>query len=376
MSDYVVQAEADDLVLLLSQQTKDHAIVILDLDGRILSFSAGASQIFDFPAAEAVGRHLSLLFTPEDAARGIPEHELAVAAADGASEDDRWMARKDGSRFWASGVLLALRAPDRRLLGYGKLLRNRTDLKEQLDTLRNRAVALEATIAGKSTFVTMLAHEIRNPLAAIASASDILRLKLGASSELEAPLAILDRQTARIRRMLEDLLQMSRIEAGMAQLHVRPVALHEVVRRAVESTAAAVREKQHRLQVLLPAMPITVEVDPDRLEQVFVNLIVNAAKYTPAGGRIWIKATADGGETVIQVEDTGIGISPELLPRIFDLFTQADAARSLAPDGLGIGLAVVKEMVTQHGGSVQVRSNGPGKGSEFAVRLPLKPAGP
>jgi len=366
----------DHLLLLLARQSKDHAIVILDLDGRILLFSAGASQIFDFAADEAVGKHLSILFTPEDAARGIPEHELAVAAADGASEDDRWMARKDGSRFWASGVLLALRTEDRQLLGFGKLLRNRTDLKEQLDTMRNRAAALEASLAGKSTFVTMLTHEIRNPLAAIASAADILRLKTGASSELETPFAILDRQIARIRRMLEDLLLMSRAEAGKLSLRLRPMALHEVVRRAVDSTAASVRDKQHRLKVLLPTSPITVEVDPDRLEQVLVNLIINAVKYTPSGGRIWIKATADGGEAVVQVEDTGIGISSELLPRIFDLFTQSEAARSLAPDGLGIGLAIVKELVTQHGGSVQVRSNGPGKGSEFAVRLPLKADGP
>jgi two-component system CheB/CheR fusion protein len=368
--------EAEELILLLARQTKDHAIVIVDTEGRIVSFSPGASQIFDRSADEAVGQPLSVLFTPEDIARGIPQHELAVAAADGASEDDRWMARRDGSRFWASGVLLALRAPDGRILGYGKLLRNRTDFRVQLEALRNSNAALEARIANKGTFIAVLAHEVRNPLAAITQAVEVLRRKGGASAEFEAPLALFDRQLARIQRMIDDLLQMSRVEAGKADLSRRAVALREIVDRAVESASAPVREGKHRLQVLFPATPIIVDADPDRLEQVFVNLLVNAAKYTPSGGRIWVKATTDGSEAVVQVEDTGIGISPELLPRIFDLFTQADGARSMAQEGLGIGLAVVKELVTLHEGTVQVRSNGPGKGSEFAVRLPLKAPGP
>lgn len=370
------QPPTEELLRLLADQSKDHAILILDPQGNIRWFGQGAAQIFGFSADETAGQYFSMLFSPEDRALGIPEHELAVASADGASDDDRWMARKDGSRFWASGVLLALRAADRRVLGFGKVLRNRTDLREQFESLRNQTAALETALAGKSTFVAMLAHEIRNPMAAITSAVDLLRLKGDASPDLETPLAILDRQIARIHRMIEDLLQLSRLEAGKAELRLRTVALHEIVQRSVESTSGALHEKQHVLKTLLPASPIVVEADPDRLEQVFVNLITNAATYTPAGGRIWIKATTDGTEAVVQVEDTGIGISPEQLPRIFDMFTRAEAAHSISANGLGIGLAVVKEIVSQHRGTVQVKSNGPGKGSEFSVRLPIKPSRP
>jgi two-component system CheB/CheR fusion protein len=295
---------------------------------------------------------------------------MTVAAADGASEDDRWMQRGDGSRFWASGVLLALRDEDRNVLGYGKLLRNRTDLKEQIETLRNRMLALEESSRSRNAFLAMLSHELRNPLAAIGTAATVLRIQ-GEKSGTD-PIAVIERQVAMVRRLLDDMTELSGLKAGKLRLALREVALHEVVERAVESTAAAVKEKAQRLRILLPPSPVYLQADPDRLEQVFVNLIVNATKYTPRRGQIWVKATTDGHEAVVQVEDNGIGIAPDLQPRVFELFTQAPGARPPS-SGMGIGLAVVKELVALHGGSVQVRSNGIGKGSEFSVRLPLRP---
>jgi two-component system CheB/CheR fusion protein len=215
----------------------------------------------------------------------------------------------------------------------------------------------------------MLSHELRNPLAAIGTAATVLRIQ-GAKGGMD-PISVIERQVAMVRRLLDDMTELSGLEAGKLRIEKREVALHEVVQRAVDSTAAAVRDKAQRMRVLLPPTPVVLDADPDRLEQVFVNLIINATKYTPRRGHIWVKATTDGDEAVIQVEDNGIGIAPDLQPRVFELFTQAAGALSPA-GGMGIGLAVVKELVSLHGGSVQVRSNGVGKGSEFTVRLPLR----
>jgi two-component system CheB/CheR fusion protein len=150
------------------------------------------------------------------------------------------------------------------------------------------------------------------------------------------------------------------------------VAIHDVVHRAVESARPVVRERRHTLDVILPAAPIFLNADCARLEQVLVNLIHNAAKYTPENGRIWVKGATEGAEAVIQVQDSGIGIPHDMLPRIFELFTQVESSRPQSQGGMGIGLALVKTLVTLHGGSVQVHSDGEGKGSEFTVRLPLK----
>jgi signal transduction histidine kinase len=173
-----------------------------------------------------------------------------------------------------------------------------------------------------------------------------------------------------MRRLVDDLLDVTRIGAGKIELRREPLVLQDVVHRAVESARPIVGERRQRLEVVVPPSPMVVEGDSARLEQVFVNLLNNAAKYTPEGGNVWVKGTTEGDEAVIHVEDTGVGIPREMLPHIFDLFTQVDASRAYSQGGLGIGLSVVKSLVALHGGSVQVRSEGPGKGSEFTVRLP------
>jgi signal transduction histidine kinase len=175
-----------------------------------------------------------------------------------------------------------------------------------------------------------------------------------------------------LQRLVDDMLDLSRVGAGKIELQRRVVSLNEILRSAVESTRSAVAAQRHTLDLLLPDGDVFVEGDPDRLHQVFVNLINNAVKYTPAGGRIWVKGTAEPGEAVARVEDSGVGIPHEMLPRIFDLFTQTESTRGMSQGGLGIGLALVKNLVSLHGGSVQAKSDGPGKGSEFTVRLPLK----
>jgi PAS domain S-box-containing protein len=365
------EESVERLLRAFAHQSQEHAIALLDPGARISWWSAGAERIFGYAADEIVGQPGARLFTPEDNGKGLAEHEVAVAIDQGCAEDDRWMQRQDGSRFWASGVLVALHDTDGSLLGFAKVLRDRTDLKEQLETLRNHARQLDLEARRKDVFLSTLSHELRNPLAPLANAVAIIRMSVPVTPEVEYALKVVERQMDLLRRLVDDLLDLSRIGAGKIQLKRTRVPLHELVERAVEATRPLVIERKHRLEVLLPPAPIELDADPERLVQVFVNLLGNAAKYTPSCGTLWIKATLEGHEAVIRFADTGVGIPTDMLPRIFDLFTQVEASQPLSQGGLGIGLTLVKNLVAQHGGSVQVRSEGVGKGSEFIVRLPL-----
>jgi PAS domain S-box-containing protein len=346
-------------------------MIVIDLDGRIRWWNRAAEQIFGVPASAAIGQPMSMLFTRDDAAAKLPEHEMTVAAADAIADDDRWLVRADGSRFWASGVMTALHDAAGHLVGYGKVLQNRTDLREQVDTLRNRLEAVADANRRKDVFLSTLSHELRNPLAPLAHAADLIRLTVPATPKLEPILQIIERQVASLRRLVDDLLDLSRVGAGKIDIQKTTLVIQDIIQRAVETTRPVVRERAHTIDVLLPPGPIHIEGDRDRLEQVFVNLIGNAAKYTPENGHIWIAASTEGDEVVIDVQDDGVGIPADMLPRIFDLFTQVESSRNHAQGGLGIGLSLVKSLVTLHGGSVQVRSDGQGRGSRFIVRLPL-----
>ncbi|HET8945866.1 MAG TPA: ATP-binding protein [Candidatus Polarisedimenticolia bacterium] len=360
------------LLRRLAECTQEHAIMLLDREGRITWWNSGAERIFGLTQSEAIGRTVSRLFTGEDVRHGLPEHEMTVAREDSTAEDDRWMKRGDGTRFWATGLMVALRDKDGRLLGYGKILRSRTDLWEQLETLRNQVEDLDASSRAKDVFLSTLSHELRNPLAPLSNAVDLIRRTAPATPDLAYPLQVIERQVDSLRRLVDDLLDLSRIGAGKIELKKEPVALEEIVQRAVESNGPSLRGRRHDLVMLLPPTPMTIEADRDRLVQVFVNLLNNACKFTPEGGTIWIKGTIEDQEAVIQIKDTGVGIPTELMPRLFELFTQAESSRTWSEGGLGIGLSLVKNLVTLHGGSVQANSDGPGKGSEFTVRLPLK----
>jgi PAS domain S-box-containing protein len=193
-------ATIDMLLRLLVEQTMEHAILLLDVDGRIVWWSPGAEDIFGIPSSEAIGQPASLIFTPEDIERGIPEQEIAIARANDAAEDDRWLARPNGSRFWAAGVMIALRDEDGQLLGFGKILRNRTDQREHTETLRNQVEAAHSANQHKDLFLSTLSHELRNPLAPLANAVEIIRAIASSKRELEHPLKIIERQVETLVR--------------------------------------------------------------------------------------------------------------------------------------------------------------------------------
>lgn len=361
----------DELFRLLLAQDPEHAVILLDLDGRIMAWAGAAERIFGYEASEVLGQPSSLLFAPEDVDKQMPQYEITVATTHRPAEDDRWMLRKDGLRIWATGILVPLRDEADQLVGFGKVLRNRTDLKSRLEWLESQLQNQQQANRQKNNFISTLAHEIRNPLSAMTSALDLLNATGSQNQESQFARSTIKRQIEFLTRLVEDLLEVTRIGAGKVHLHKQRLPLQALVEAAAETCRPAIDQQTHEFELIMPESPITIEADPPRLQQVFVNLIQNAVKYTRYGGRIWVKVSVDGQEAVVKVEDNGIGISPEVMPQIFDLFTQAEFAEGEKRSGLGIGLSVVRDLVTLHGGSVQVRSDGIGKGSEFTVRLPL-----
>jgi signal transduction histidine kinase len=219
-------------------------------------------------------------------------------------------------------------------------------------------------------FLSTLSHELRNPLAPLMNAVQLIRTIAPQNAALEYPIKLIERQVEFVRRLVDDLLDVTRINTGKIQLQLGTVDLRDVIAAAAETVRPLIVQRSQRFAQHLLETPIVVQADADRLQQVFVNLLTNAAKYTPEGGQVEVRASLDEIEALVHVSDNGIGIAKEMQPHIFELFTQVDA-RSARGDGLGIGLSLVKNLVELHGGSVQVRSEGAGKGSEFTVRLPL-----
>jgi signal transduction histidine kinase len=276
-----------------------------------------------------------------------------------------------------------------------------TDLGETVDRLREvaalqqKAAALETELARRRTveqelqakveqladvdrrkdeFLAMLGHELRNPLAPVSAALEVMRLRADDPQRFGKAREVVERQIAHMTRLVDDLLDVSRITRGQIELRTEPVALAALVERAVEVARPIIDERGHRLSLDLPAVPVTFQGDRSRLEQVLSNLLSNAAKYTDVGGRIWFRGRVDGDHLVLSVCDNGEGLAADLRVRVFDLFVQGPNTRSMARGGLGLGLTLVCRLVQLHGGTVEARSDGPGKGSEFVVRLPYVPA--
>lgn len=247
-----------------------------------------------------------------------------------------------------------------------------TDLTTQRhhEKLNVLLAALKESDLRKDEFLAMLSHELRNPLAPILNAVHLLRLQKNENPLQQQARTIIERQAAQLTRLVDDLMEVSRITTGRVQLRHDRIAVSGIVERAVETTRPLMDQSKHKLTVALPPQPIWLNADAARLEQVVVNLLTNAAKYTDDGGHIWLTVQQAGDECVLRVRDTGVGIAPELLPRIFDLFTQAERSLDRSQGGLGIGLALVHRLVEMHQGRVEV-SSVLGQGSEFVVRLPV-----
>jgi PAS domain S-box-containing protein len=496
--------EAEEYLRLMVESVKDVAIFTIDPRGRIVSWNPGAQQLFGYAEHEILGQSLAVLYIPEDRAGGVPEREVAVAAARGGSADERWHLRKDDSRFFASGVLNPIFDEENRLRGFTKIARDVTADKRAgaermrllaeleaerallntlldnapvgfgffdhalrflrlnpalaefdglpieahlgrtlLDVLPNispdvieafryvlqtgRSIvnkefrgetpkrpgqprcwlgnfypvktpdgimlgagavvtdindrkcmeeALREADRRKDQFLAMLAHELRNPLAPISNAVQIMKVEGPNGPNFQWSVKVIQDQIKHMTRMVDDLLDVSRITRGKVVLQKERVELEVLVALAVEASRPLIEDCNHHLTVTLPPHPVLLEVDSARMAQVLSNLLNNAAKYTDEGGAISLTAEQSGHEVVIHVRDNGIGIPPELLPHVFEIFTQADQTLSRSRGGLGIGLTLVRSLVEMHNGRVAVRSDGPDRGSEFVVRLPVAAGAP
>jgi PAS domain S-box-containing protein len=372
---------------LMVEGVKDHAIILLDTAGRVIAWNDGAQRLLGYTEAEILGQSAAVFLTAEDRKAGRHERELQEAAARCRAGNDLWLARKDGSRFWATGTTTPLRDEAGKLCGFVQILRDWTERKELEEALRERARQLAEADRRKDEFLAMLAHELRNPLAPMRNALHVERLAdPNPSAEVQAARDLMERQLEQMVRLVDDLLDVSRITRGKIQLYKERVDLAAVLARAVESGRPVIEGRHHVLEVVLPREALPIEADTVRLAQVFLNLLTNAAKYTPEGGRIRLKAAreislkaglvaaAPHGVVAVHVQDTGVGIAPEMLSRVFDLFTQVDRSLDRAAGGLGIGLTLVRRLTEMHGGTVEACSEGIGHGSDFAVYLPLAAA--
>jgi two-component system CheB/CheR fusion protein len=355
----------------LLEQTHD-AVFVRELDGTIVYWNQGAELLYGFGKKEAVGRSSHELLGKTPAALS----QIAAAL----KSEGRWVGEivhttKDGRELVVESLEVLISEAERPLV----LATNRdiTERKRLEDTLRRRVDELAVADRHKSEFLAVLAHELRNPLAPLRNGIEILKSVPAGDARAVRAKELIERQARTLTRLVDDLLDTARINRGQVHLRRETVDLQSMVNRAVETAREVIDSRRHTLTVNPPPEPIKVVADATRLEQVLANLLNNAAKYTPEGGQITV-SLAEGrngaAEAEVRVEDSGIGISAEMLPLVFDLFTQADHSLAHSQGGLGIGLSLVRSLVELHGGRVVASSEGLGKGSEFAVYLPLAPS--
>ncbi|MGE3819331.1 MAG: PAS domain S-box protein [Isosphaeraceae bacterium] len=356
--------ERDERLQLFLEAATDHGLIMIDPHGRILEWRGGAERITGWREAEVLGGGTDVLYTPEDRASGLPQSTLRQAAEFGKADGRRWQLRRDGSRFFADSVVTCLRTTSGRLRGFGMVLRDATERKQAEDALRDAD-------RRKDEFLALLAHELRNPLAPLRNGLQVLRLATADSKVIVQAREMMERQLGHMVRLIDDLLDVSRISRNKMSLRRERVTLDLVVSSAVETAGPVIQQAGHELSVSLPPEPVTLDADLTRLAQVLSNLLTNSAKYTAPGGRIWLDARRDGTEVIVTVRDNGIGIPAEALPKLFDMFSQIDRSLERVTGGLGIGLALVKGLTEMHGGTVEVESAGAGEGSTFRVRLPV-----
>jgi PAS domain S-box-containing protein len=353
--------QTEERLRLMIEGVVDYAIFMLDPEGMVTSWNTGAERIKGYRRDEILGKHVSRFFLPEDIEAGKLWEELALARREGRAESEGWRVKKNGERFWARAVVSALYDDGGHLRGFAKVTQDLTGQRALQD--------LEKAARHVNEFIATLAHELRNPLAPIRAAVQVMAKAPPGHPAQETLRKTIDRQSAQLTRIVDDMVDISRITRGAMTIERAPVDMTDVARRALEAAAPLLEGAKHKLAVDLPSRPAVVQGDVHRLTQLVTNLLNNAARYTPAGGGISLSVKTENQTVILAVRDNGRGIEPELLERIFDMFVQARQPAQRLSGGLGIGLGLARKIAELHGGSLEARSAGAGKGAEFTLRL-------
>ena len=370
---------------LVFESARGIAIFTLDMQAIIVSWNPAAESLFGLPSAEAVGQDIYRLMPPDQRDLGVFRQSSETATREGRHDCEEWFVRRDGSRFWGSGVLSPLLS-NGEVTGFLKILRDATgdlqarEAREEVARERTRLLEVEQAArqtaeeanAAKDHYLAVLSHELRTPLMPITMAMAILARRADLSVPVRDTIEMVQRNVNLESRLIDDLLDVTRIARGKMELTRTDVDLHETVRRAVEVSAPDIEARGQRLTVDVSKAACRLNGDPARLQQVFWNLLKNASKFTPQGGAVEIRARCqEGGEATVEVTDTGIGLEPDAADRIFNPFEQASVSITRQFGGLGLGLAIAKATVEAHGGTLRASSPGLGQGATFTVRLPL-----
>jgi PAS domain S-box-containing protein len=371
---------------LLVEGVAGYAIFMLDVNGKVATWNVGAQRIKGYSADDIIGQHFSIFYPQEARESRWPDHELQVAAEKGSFVDIGWRVRKDGTTFWANVTITALRDDSGRLMGFAKLTRDLTESKrveaiemvnqqreEILEAERSARMTAQRATRVKDEFLATLSHELRTPLSAILGWTQVLLRDGGPNEAVDQKRAVqvIERNARAQVQLIDDLLDLSRIMTGKIRLDLQQIPMSQVIEAAVDSAMPSAQAKNIRLKAILDPVQITVSGDSGRLQQVVWNLLTNAIKFTPKGGQIQVVLQRVNSHVELSVSDNGIGIPPSFLPHVFDRFSQRDGSTSRSYGGLGLGLAISKQLVELHGGTIRASSLGEGRGSTFFVDLPL-----
>jgi PAS domain S-box-containing protein len=358
------------------------AVITTDTEGCVTSLNPVAEMLTGWSQQEAQGEPLEKVFQiiNEDSRHPV-ENPALRSLRDGkvvGLANHTILIAKDGTERAIDDSAAPIQDEQGNLLGVVLIFRDVSEQRKDEERLRQSEAETRRALAAltesdrrKDEFLAILAHELRNPLAPIRNAVQIFRAMAPPVKELQWATEVIDRQVHQMTRLVDDLLDVSRITRGKIELRKERVELAAIVNSALEASRPGIEKWGHELTVSIPTEPIQLMADLTRLSQVILNLLNNAAKYMGRAGRIWLTAERQDDHALIRVKDTGIGIPAEMLPRIFDMFTQVDGSLERSEGGLGIGLTLAKRLVQMHGGTIEAHSEGPGTGSEFVVRLPV-----
>lgn len=376
-----VEAQVGDQFVLFVQSVVDYAIFMLDTRGNIITWNEGAQRIKGYRAEEIIGQHFSIFYPIEAAKSGKPEWELEVAKRDGRYEEEGWRIRKDGTRFWASVVITALRDESGRLHGFGKVTRDLTDRHRQeiereaarqreaaqLQEHANRMAELERT---KAEFLNLASHELRGPLAVVRGYNAMFEDGSITGAEILGAARIIEDKLAQMDMLIEQMLETARLEDADV-LRIETVDLASVVSEQVEKYQSTARG--HRFRIVGGDQEVLVKADRARIATVVSNLLDNAIKYSQEGSEVVCAIGCHGSESFLEVRDQGIGIAPEHISHLFTRFGRLPTEANVTIPGTGLGLFLCRELAIRHGGNVTVSSQ-PGFGSQFRLILPALPA--